>query len=335
MDYTKILKEVCAELDLGVLLEEPIRIFGGLTHKMFKVETDKNSYIIKLLNPNIMKRPTALKNYQTADALENKLQENKIPIVGSLLFNGQKMQNIEGQYFYIFPWYNGRSLKDNEITKLNCQKIGKTMADIHKISVIEKNEQKEQMIIDWESYIELEKEKNPTICELLKDNVGLLYKHMNLYNSSLHQIPNIQTICHNDMDSKNVLWINDDFKIIDLECLNYSNPYLELFQITLCWSGYETCNIDFDLFKEFINSYFENNKLPDIDWEIIYNLNMGRLEWLEFNLKRSLMIECDTIEEQELGVKEVKETLEHVIYYENIKDEILKNMKEIGVDRNV
>jgi len=68
MDYTKILKEICAELDLGVLLEEPIRIFGGLTHKMFKVETDKNSYIIKLLNPNIMKRPTALKNYQTADA---------------------------------------------------------------------------------------------------------------------------------------------------------------------------------------------------------------------------------------------------------------------------
>ena len=38
------------------------------------------------------------------------------------------------------------------------------------------------------------------------------------------------------------------------------------------------------------------------------------------------MIECDTKEEQEIGIHEVKETIEHVIYYDKVKEEILKNI---------
>lgn len=35
------------------------------------------------------------------------------------------------------------------------------------------------------------------------------------------------------------------------------------------------------------------------------------------------MIECDTEEEQKLGISEVKETVEHIVYYDKVKDEIL------------
>ncbi|MDY4110425.1 MAG: hypothetical protein SOY48_06025 [Eubacterium sp.] len=34
---------------------------------------------------------------------------------------------------------------------------------------------------------------------------------------------------------------------------------------------------------------------------------------------------CDTEEEQHLGISEVKEAVEHIIYYDKVKDEILKN----------
>ena len=67
----------------------------------------------------------------------------------------------------------------------------------------------------------------------------------------------------------------------------------------------------------------------NIDWESIYYANNGRLEWLEFNIKRALMIECDTKEEQEIGINEVKETIKHVVYYDKVKDEILKNIYEL------
>lgn len=44
----------------------------------------------------------------------------------------------------------------------------------------------------------------------------------------------VAEICHIDMASKNVLWLDNEFKLIDLECLGYSNPYVELFELALC-----------------------------------------------------------------------------------------------------
>ena len=38
------------------------------------------------------------------------------------------------------------------------------------------------------------------------------------------------------------------------------------------------------------------------------------------------MIDCDTKEEQKIGMNEVKETIEHVVYYDKVKNEILKNI---------
>lgn len=41
------------------------------------------------------------------------------------------------------------------------------------------------------------------------------------------------------------------------------------------------------------------------------------------------MIECDTEEEQLLGIDEVKETIEHVICYNKIKEKILSNINKL------
>lgn len=50
---------VAEDLQLGKVLENPVQVTGGFMYRMFKIVTEKGSYIIKLLNPNIMKRPTA------------------------------------------------------------------------------------------------------------------------------------------------------------------------------------------------------------------------------------------------------------------------------------
>lgn len=42
------------ELNLGNIIEEPLKVTGGLTYRMFKIVTDKGRYIVKLLNPNII-----------------------------------------------------------------------------------------------------------------------------------------------------------------------------------------------------------------------------------------------------------------------------------------
>lgn len=82
------------------------------------------------------------------------------------------------------------------------------------------------------------------------------------------------------------------------------------------------------MFNTFIKSYFDNTNLDtNIDWEALYYSNNGRLGCID-NIKRALMLECDNEEEQQLGISEVKETVEHIIYCDKVKDEILKNIAD-------
>lgn len=122
-----------------------------------------------------------------------------------------------------------------------------------------------------------------------------------------------------------MLWNGNDCRIIDLECLTFTSPFVELYEMALCWSGYEHCDIDFDKFNALIKSYaLSGGELPN-DWETVYYSSIGRLEWLEYNIKRALGIDCSA-DEKEIGISEVKDTLAHIIYYHNAKDDILGNL---------
>ena len=334
MDLNEFFGMVLTNLKLGKMISEHKKVTGGFTHKMYKLNTDKGIYVIKLLNPSIMIKSTAMQNYSKAEFIEEILKQNNIPAVYSLVFNNKKMQELNGQYFYIYDWYEGKSLKSSEIKKTNCNKIGEVLANIHNIDLKSGNFMRSEIHVDFNKYIELAKKSYSPIYDWLQDKVDILNESMKNGNKAIKCMPHVISVCHNDMDSKNVLWIKDNFKIIDLECLGYSNPYLELFELALCWSGYEECNINYDLFNSFFNSYFKNITMDtNIDWETVYNCNFGRLEWLEFNIKRALMIECNTEEERDLGISEVKETIEHVVYYAKEKNEILNNINQYWKNR--
>lgn len=323
MDLNLFFGKLTTTLQLGNLLSQAVRVQGGFIHTMYRLDTSGGSYAVKLLNPNVMKRPDAMGNYKEADRLEVVIQESSIPIVPSLVWGGEKMQKLDEQYFYVYEWFGGKALKGKDITKLHCQKIGAALSHLHQIDMKNEKYRRNPINIDWDRYIALAQEQNSIIFDLLSANKELLYESQNRGNIAIRNIPAVIAICHNDMDSKNVLWLDEDFKIIDLECLGYSNPYLELYELALCWSGYEDCNIDFDLFGAFMGAYWGDNPKPVIDWECMYYSNYGRLEWLEYNVKRALLIECSTIEEQALGAGQVKETIAHVIYYNDVKGKIL------------
>lgn len=46
-------------------------------------------------------------------------------------------------------------------------------------------------------------------------------------------------------------------------------------------------------------------------------------------LREALLIECGTAEEQELGIGQVKETIDHVIYYGNAKAKIIRCLLDL------
>ena len=126
-----LLEKLCKEYKLGELTQSPIRLTGGFLHKMYALFTTKGKYAVKLLNPFIMQREDAMSNYRTAEAFETMLEQTDIPILPALTFEGKKMQCMDGQYFYLYQWYDGKALKSEEIAPYHCEKIGEILAKIH------------------------------------------------------------------------------------------------------------------------------------------------------------------------------------------------------------
>lgn len=94
----KILEDICKQYSLGALECPPVQLKGGFLHKMYALYTEKGRYAVKLLNPHIMQRDTAMENYRRAEELERLLEENRLPIIPALQFEGRKMQNMGVQY---------------------------------------------------------------------------------------------------------------------------------------------------------------------------------------------------------------------------------------------
>lgn len=324
-----LLKDICQKLELGSLLNDPEKLSGGLMHKMYRVQTNLGDYAIKLLNSEVMRRSDVLDNYNLADKLEERLLVSKIPIVPALQFNNKKMQCVSGQYFYVFMFIDGKALKSEEVRLEHCNIIGKLLAKIHKIKLQNASTQKSEINIDWNYYINLAKTRATLVAETLEQHINLLIESQMQGNKSYKKLPCISVISNGDMDCKNILWVGDNPYIIDLESLNYGNPFLELYELALCWSGHEHCKINFDFMEQFISSYLNEYGNHKIDWTVLYYSNNGRLLWLEYNVKRALLLECTDDDERLLGIEQVKETIQHIVYYDSIKEELIGRLSKL------
>lgn len=280
--------------------------------------TEHGQYAVKLLNPYIMARPTAMDNFRRAELLEWQLEKACIPILPALSFNGQKMQELNGQFFYLFEYFDGHALKSSEITARHCRRIGEILAQIHGIARRESTFEHEPLCINWDDLIDKLAAQHSELHALLAANRNLLYELQARANEAFADVPAVLTICHGDMDSKNVLWRASDCRVIDLECLNWSNPFIELYELALCWSGIEDCKIDFSRFRALIDAYESAGGILPDSWTTIHDANCGRLEWLEYNVFRALGVNCAE-EEIPLGISEVKKTLSQLSCYRKIR----------------
>lgn len=338
MESEIFFQKVVQHFGLGELTARPERVSGGLMHKMYRVETSAGVYALKLLNPVIMKRPDAMGNYQKAEKLERILQENDIPVIPALEKDGLKMQCLDGRYYYLFDWFEGKALDWYEIGEVHCRLAGKLLAKIHKIPCAEggrlleilnregsKASGQEGIVgEDWDSYIEQAAGGCPEIAGELAESRELLYEAQRAYHAAIKGVPNVRCICDGDMDCKNVLWKDNEPYIIDLECLDYGNPFTEMYQLALSWAGGAVCDLDFARFGGFIEEYGREYGDVPVDWKTFSGMGYSWLDWLAYNVRRSLGIECADEEERQLGVLETLETIRRIRHYASVREELVE-----------
>ena len=316
----KRISKLCLKYNLGNMVAFPNMVSGGLMHKMYHVRTDKGVYAIKILNPDIMKRPEALANMVNSESISNALS-TLIPLVAAKSFNGKNIIEVEGTFFEVFDWLEGKSIFVPDITEYHSRHIGRILGKIH-VSNIEI----ESMVINhnvreayaWSELIANAKECNLEILDMLKDNLPDIIKWDKNVVYGLREISKNQVISHRDLDPKNIMWNNKGPFIIDWEAAGYVNPYQELIEVLNYWIPNESGKYDREKFDVLMTAYTEINNISNVNWEAVLCSSFdGMLGWLVYNLRRALGMEGTGENDQQEGIQQTIGTIFELKKYEN------------------
>lgn len=318
----ELLSELMTECGLGEVILPVKPVSGGFLHRMYRVETEFGTYAVKHLNPVIMEREGVHENYERAEKIESIIEKKGIPIVPSLTMHGNKMQNLEGNYFYVFNWLEGRITDWYHISNCECYMAGNILGRIHAIEPRKAPHQEPEMSkIDWHGYLIQAKDEMSEIASLLEENEELLIYAEKELNKARTLLPDILCLSDEDMDPKNIMWDdNGNPWVIDLECLDYGNPISHVLQLALQWSGITTCDIDISRMFSYFEGYLEAYDNGYRAYSDVFGLAYTWLEWLEYNIRRALG-ECMDKAEKEMGISEAKNTVNRIQYiYKKEKD---------------
>ena len=149
------IEKFCKEYNFGEVLNIK-KINGGLMHKMFRIDTTKGIYCIKVLNPEVMSRSEAYNNFVVSESVSNLANKNGIPVSSALDIDGNYITKLDDMYYMVFDYVDGKTLKDDEITIEHCKKIGNILAHIHLLDYkeigLDPNIQEYKILYDWESH---------------------------------------------------------------------------------------------------------------------------------------------------------------------------------------
>ena len=304
--------ELFKQLNLGEVIEEPLRVTGGLLHHMYKVSIKDKAYAVKVLNPIIMKRKPAMGHFIFSEAFARHAYRNGINSVHAVEFDGKVVQECCNQHYLVFPWLEGKTLQKEDIDQSKCKKIGTLLARIHNLNYEEVNESGSSVdFVDWDQYIPLAS-KAIWFDEFSSnlDKIKMIEKE------AISALMNNQSnvISHRDLDPKNIMW-QDVMNpvVIDWESTGPVNAGVELLKVALDWSDGGQNKLEF---QSVIKAYSEKQEIDLLHVsEALYTINDGKLKWLDYNIKRSLGIESSNEEEQLLGTNEVISTLKDIMTY--------------------
>lgn len=322
------IQKLFSYLNLGDITHPIEALSGGLLHKMFAVKSDKGKFAVKALNPQIMLRTAAVENTVNAERIAT-IAADYISVSVAKIFNGEAMQNVDKQLYLIYDFIDGKCIQTNEIKPIHCEIIGDILADLHRVDFsvlgIEDIFTVDVSIVNWLNYCQKGLELKLVWFDLLKSNLEQLLIWNDRAIRAAARLSVKKVISHRDLDPKNVMWQNNEPTIIDWEAAGYINPMCDFVDTALYWTKSIAGELNEDYLLAFVKAYKKKHQLLQIDYSSVLDYGFsGKLGWLEYNLKRSLGIECTDRHDKQIGTEQVIETLKEIKQYSEIIPSIEK-----------
>ena len=323
------MRKLVQSLGLGELLEEPMEVSGGLLHKMYRVTTSKGVYAVKVLNGEIMKRPTALRNTVNSEKIAAAF-EKILPVVAALEVQEKQIHELDESYYMVFPWMEGRSVFPGEINEKHCEAMGDILGRMHRADIAIEGmepEIEETEEFPWDAYLQTAKEQGK---QKIQGGQGLnwlvqyekavsdIKKWNRAACDAQETLAQTLVLSHRDLDPKNVMWNGENPLIIDWEAAGYVNPYQEFLEVLNYWADDGEGGLVRSYFDTLTAAYGTYMNLAKVPWDAVFAGSFsGMLGWLAYNMRRALGIEASGEEEIRMGEEQVIGTIGALCDYRN------------------
>jgi hypothetical protein len=104
------IEAICHHFNFGTPIQVPTRVYGGLLHIIWRLDTDKGSYAVKQLSKDInLSSAQVIKNYELSERITSRFVAEGIPGVCAIPQSGKYFFMIDGTGFLVYSWVNAQA----------------------------------------------------------------------------------------------------------------------------------------------------------------------------------------------------------------------------------
>lgn len=304
--------EVCRYYGIGALLADAVQVSGGFLHQMWLIHTTSGRYALKRLNPEIIARPEARSNYLRSEQVARAAAAAGIPAVLAIALQDNPLADIAGSTYMLFEWKEGRMLSPSERDDRHARTIGELLFRLHRLKLPDMPLPAWKIYPQshWECLLERGKRSNMPWAQSIIARKHDLLEWNKLFEDASKQLRQSAVVSHCDLNPRNVLWRSaSEPYIIDWESAGPTHPTLEIIDAALSWSEQEDGQIDGHAFMAVIEEYAKAGGEAHAPVEAAFYGRMGSmLDWLEYNMRRSMDTAIFGEDEQKLGAEQAEFT---------------------------
>jgi Ser/Thr protein kinase RdoA (MazF antagonist) len=301
---------ICALIGLGEPLAEPQPVPGGMLHRVWRLRTTQGDFAVKVLNPEIVRRPDARDAYRRCERIATAMVAGDIPAVAALERAGERVWEVDGATVAVYLWIDGATLPPVAADPRQIWRIGAILARMHALQLAFA----ELQAPPWDRYAEgdwalLARQgaaQGVPWAEAVRAALPEIAAWNALHRQAIPALNRTLVTSHRDLDQKNVLWRDAHTPmIIDWESAGPINPAVELAGVALNWSGHAVGPPDRASFVAAVDGYRgAGGSVHDTGHDALAGCIGSWLGWLNYSMRRSLVESIATAGEQALGVQE-------------------------------
>jgi thiamine kinase-like enzyme len=314
-------RAICELFDLGAPRGAPEPVAGGLTNRLWRLETNRGAFAVKEMNRDPA-RADYVAWFDRAFILEQAAfrggiaMPRPVPVTASGRCLGEL---LDGQITVrVHWWVEGARLENSAVYATEvAARVAVILANIHSLGIATPVTIDQALrIVGEEHWRTLADRAESIAADWAPEFRRLLPALAELegYLALAHNDATPLLLSHRDADKKNFMRSPSGALIlVDWDAAGPVNPRHDVANEALVWAGVHLSDPDATLARAFVDAYRRAAGTNDrFQWTDLAELVSLRLGWLDFNVRRALGERARDGSDQQQGINVVRRNVEQL-----------------------